>query len=239
VVFGGGGIADVLTSTQAFVNQDLAAIYGLSGDFGPELEAVALDGTERAGFLTRAGFLSVNATLRDPDPIHRGVFANLRLLCRQIAAVPNLPDDLMPVGNTNRERIESINGVGTCGEGCHAHVINPLGFALEHYDAIGRWRGEDNGFPVDSADTYVFEDGRMIMFQDGVDLSAQLAEAPEVHACYAGQLLEFVAGRELDGADQPLLDRLTEMSRAERRPVKELVVTILSSRSFRFRARDP
>ncbi|HLU66252.1 MAG TPA: DUF1592 domain-containing protein, partial [Kofleriaceae bacterium] len=167
VALGGGSIRELLTSTTAFVNADLAAVYGLEGDFGDELVQVELDPGQRAGLLTRAGFLARNATLRDPDPIHRGVFININLLCREIAAVPNLPDDLMPVGETNRERIDSITGEGTCGEGCHATIINPIGFALENYDALGQWRTEDNGRPVDAADTYTFEDGRSISFMNG------------------------------------------------------------------------
>ena len=79
--------------------------------------------------------------------------------------MPNLPDDLTPTGDTNRERIDSITGEGTCGEGCHATMINPIGFALENYDALGHYRTQDNGFPIDAAVRYTFEDGRTISFE--------------------------------------------------------------------------
>lgn len=238
-VFGGGGIREILTSTRAYVNQDLAPLYGLeASSFGEEFEAVELDRSRRAGFLTRLGFLTKNATLRQPDPIHRGVFVNLNVICRPLSAVPNLPDDLMPTGDTNRERIDSITGEGTCGERCHGNIINPIGFALENYDAIGQWRSEDNGYPVDAADTYVFEDGRPISFTNGVELSQKLAEAPEVHACYIRQLLEYLYGRDLVEEDQALVSELTSRSIEDGLSVRELVIEVVSSRAFRFRPQD-
>lgn len=231
-----GGITDLLTSTKAYVNADLAKIYGLEGSFGEEFQEVELDPTVRAGLLTRAGFLARNATLTEPDPIHRGVFINIGILCRQITAPPNIPDDLMPQGNTNRERINSITGEGTCGEGCHHQVINPLGFAFENYDAIGAYRTTDNGFPVDAADSYTFANGREIKFQNAVDLSKQLAEAPEVHACYSQQLLEFVLGRDLQQADRVVVREMATQSLRERLSIKELVLSLVTSNTFRMRS---
>ena len=235
IVFEGGSVGDFLTSTRAFVTSELAALYEVDVTAGADFQAVELDATRRAGFLTRLGFLTRNATLRDPDPIHRGVFANRKLLCRDVSAVPNLPDDLMPVGNTNRERVESLNGVGTCGENCHATIINPLGFALENYDAIGRWRDQDNGYPVNAADTYVFEDGRELTFQNGIDLSRALAEAPEVHACYVSQLLEYFYGRSLGESDTPFIEELTAASLEEDLTVREIILRVVTSRPFRYR----
>jgi hypothetical protein len=234
--FADGTIADLFTSTRSFVDAGLAAVYGVEGEFGAELVAVELDPTQRAGLLTRAGFLAKNATLRDPDPIHRGVAINLEILCRELDTVPALPDDLSPTGDTNRERVESISGVGTCGEGCHASVINPPGYALEHYDALGRWRDEDNGFPVNAADAYTFPDGRTIQFKDGVELSRKLAAAPEVHACYLRQVLEYVHGRDLGAGDEALLAELAAASLAEDLTIRELVLRAVTSPAFRYRA---
>jgi hypothetical protein len=235
VVFGDHGIRELLTSTTAFVNADLAELYGIAGDFGAELREVRLDPAQRAGFLTRVGFLTRNATLTETDPIHRGVFVNLDLVCRELAALPELPDNLMPVGNTNRERITSITGEGTCGAGCHSRIINPPGFALEHYDALGRYRTEDNGFPIDAADVYLFPDGREIHFQNAIELSQHLAEAPEVHACYTRQLLEYLYGRSLGEEDHTLVEQLAAQSLAQDLSVRELVLRVVTSRAFRFR----
>jgi hypothetical protein len=232
-VVAGGTIRDLMTSRTAFVNDELAAIYGVDGSFDASFQEVELD-ANRAGFITRAGFLTRNATLTDPDPIHRGVFINLNLLCVDLSALPNIPDDLNPVGDTNRERIESITGDGTCGEGCHSTTINPLGFALENYDALGQYRTEDNGFPVDAADSYQFPD-RTIEFNDAIELSQQLAEAPELHACYIQQLLEYVYGRDITEADQPIIDKLAAESLAENLTIREIILRLVTSRAFRYR----
>ena len=236
VVARDGGVADVLLSNRAFVNADLAAIYGLTGTFGADYQAVDLDPTVRAGFVTRAGFLARNATLTEPDPIHRGVFINLSILCRPIQAPPSIPTDLVRTGDTNREKVTSITGAGTCGSGCHHTLINPLGFGLEAYDAVGAVRTDDHGFPLDTKATYVFDDGRAIEFVDGVDLSRQLAAVPETHACYVSNLLQLALGRALVDADHAqLVAPLAERSLAEALPIRALILEIVTSDAFRTR----
>jgi hypothetical protein len=230
-----GTVAELLTSTKAYVNADLAKIYGLEGTFGTEYQEVQLDPSTRAGLLTRAGFLARNATLDEADPIHRGVFINLGILCRNISAPPNIPTDLPKMGDTNREKVESVTGVGTCGETCHATIINPLGFAFENFDAIGQVRTTDRGFPLDTAATYFFEDGRAINYKDAVDLSNQLATAPEVHACYSRQLLEFMLGRDLALLDSGTVRELAQQS-LDKVSIKELVLSVVASNVFRSRS---
>jgi hypothetical protein len=235
-VFSGGGIRELMTSNQAFVNAELAALYGIEGDFGEDFVEVELDPAERSGMLTRLGFLTRNATLTESDAIHRGVFVNLNLICRPLSAVPDLPDVLDLVGDTNREQINSLTGPGTCGEGCHATLINPIGFSLENYDALGQYRSEQGGKPVDAADVYVFEDGREIAFDNALDLSEQLADSPEVHACYIQQLLEYLLGRDLEEADMALVVAYAEESVNEGLSIREIILRVVESRSFRYRA---
>jgi hypothetical protein len=142
----------------------------------------------------------------------------------------------MKTGNTTREKVESITGEGTCGEGCHHTIINPLGFAFEHFDAMGVYRDTDNGFPVNSTSTYAFLDGREISYQNAVDLSKQLAESPEVHACYTRQLLEFILGRDLLQVDQVVVRDLSGHSLNDRLSIKELLLSVVTSSTFRVRA---
>jgi hypothetical protein len=235
VIAGDGGVADLLTSRKAFVNADLAKIYGVPGTFGDDHREVELDPATRAGLLTRAGFLARNATLEEPDPIHRGVFINLNVLCRPIMAPPNIPDNLVCTGNTNREKVDSITGEGTCGEGCHHTIINPLGYAFEGYAAIGAVRTTDHGYPINSADSYTFPSGRVIQYVNAVELSQQLAQSPEVHDCYANNLLEFMLGRDLDRTDKRVVHDLAEQSLAEHMSIKELVLSVVASNTFRVR----
>ena len=230
-----GTIADLLTATHTYVNDELAAIYGLEGAFDGNFVEVELDPTRRAGLLTKLGFLARNATLTEPDPIHRGVFVNLNLICRPIGALPNLPENLEPMGDTNRERINSITGEGTCGAGCHSTIINPIGFAMENYDALGAYRTEDNGHPVDAAARYVFQDGRELVFENAIELSRQLAETPDLHSCYVSSLLEYIYGRGLDTGDAPQKSSLSFASLNDARPIRDLIFDVVVSDAFRYR----
>ncbi len=236
VVFQDGTIGDFLTSQTAFVDEELAALYGVEGVTGAEMQRVELDATERAGLLTRLGFLTKNATLTEPDPIHRGVFINLSILCRNITAPPVIPDDLMPVGDTNRERVTSVTGPGTCGAACHGTTINPLGFGLERYDAVGALRADDHGFPIDDAATYIFESGREVSYEGAVEMSQALAAQPEPHECYATRLVEFAHGRGVRDEDSPLVFRAGSGSLEGALTVEDVVLELLGSRSFRMRA---
>src|SRR5690606_14841258 len=123
-------------------------------------------------------------------------------------------------------------------EGCHATIINPIGFALENYDALGQWRTEDNGRPVDAADTYTFQDGRSISVRNGVELSRQRADAPEVHSCYVRQVLEYLYGRDLTGSDLELVDELASQSLADDLSVREIIIRTATSRAFRYRTAE-
>lgn len=230
-----GGLVDILTSRTSFVNDRLAKIYGLEGEFTGEFKKVELDAKERSGFLTRAGFLAANATARQPDSIHRGVFINLRVLC---AALPPPPNNVPPLpavtGKTNREIVTSHTGKGTCGEACHGALINPIGFAFEHYDAVGGFRTEDNGFPINSADSYMFG-GEAKTYEDAVALSQVIAESKDAHRCYAKHWLEFAYGRASVKADGPTLTKLGEESLAGG-STKDILLKLIESDAFLTRA---
>ncbi len=226
-----GGLTDLLTARTAFVNGHLAAAYGIDGEFSNEFKKVELDGAERSGLLTRLGFLASRATARQPDSIHRGVFVNLRILC---ASLSPPPDDAtaVPPGEhaTNRERVAAHTGKGTCGEACHATMINPAGFAFEHYDAIGKYRATDNGAPVDAADVY-YLGGQPRSYADAIAFSQVLAESSEAHACYAKHWVEFAHGRDAVAKDRGLIQALGDASRGGA-STQELLLQIVSSTSF-------
>ena len=91
------GLTELLTADYTFVNADTAPLYGLTGTYGTEFTKAKLDPTQRAGFLTQIGFLASNASPREHDPIHRGVFINLKIICANLPPppmnVPPLPKD--------------------------------------------------------------------------------------------------------------------------------------------------
>ncbi len=227
---GGFGVREILTSPIAFVDQATAPFYGLTAA-SPTLTEVILD-ESRPGFLTRLGFLAYNGTLRDPDPIHRGVDINNRLLCVQVSPpageIPALPD-YVP-GQTNRERVTAHTGEGVCGN-CHNTIINPPGFALEGFDAMGQARDTDNGKPIDTSGEYDFRDGKK-SFDGIVDLAALLSESSQVHGCYTANLAEFALGRDVGGAEVDLVADLQEASLQGNGSIKEIMMTIVRSPQF-------
>ncbi len=231
----GLGVTDIYTAPVGFINSDLAPIYGLDGSsFASDtFTRVDHDPTLRAGFLTQAGFLSSYASGNDPDIIHRGVFIATRLLC--VTLPPPAPNatplvDIQP-DMTNRERVEATTGKGTCGEGCHSALLNPLGYAFENYDVIGQHRTMDRGLPVDAADTYTL-DGEVQSFTNGVELSQLLAESKQTHSCYTKNMMSYLHGRLLETEDMAQVDYYARLSRAGMVSVRDLVLDVVTSDSF-------
>ncbi len=235
-----GSWRDVLTATHTFVDADLAAIYGLPGTFGADFVPVELDDTQRRGVLTHVGFLTANATSVQPDPIHRGVFIARRLAC---TTLPPPPDDVPPLPpidpeQTNRQMIETLTEQpGSNCAGCHASFINPFGFPFESFDAVGGFRTEDNGQPVNTSASVQIADERVDV-DDALELITALAESNAVHRCYAGHWVQYAFGRLLADEDGTLLDRLATESADEDISVEDLLVGVVTSQPFLSRATE-
>jgi len=232
------GIKDFYTTPVGFVNSLLAPLYGVTGNYSSDpimLTKVDLDPSQRSGLLTQAGFLSSYLSVgNEPDIIHRGVFIAERLLCKMLpppdpkAAGTMISDT---PGMTNRERVEMTTGKGTCGEICHGALFNPLGFAFENYDAIGKFRTTDQGKPVNAADSYRL-DGQLKTFTNGVELSRLLADAKETHACYLQNMMGYLHGRVIDAGERPTVDYYARLSRAGMASLRDLELAIVTSDAF-------
>ncbi|MBL8951511.1 MAG: DUF1588 domain-containing protein, partial [Myxococcaceae bacterium] len=231
------GVSELLSSNQTFVDQTLAPLYGLSGTFSSTFVPVTLNGTQRRGVLTQLGFLAVNATSADPDPIHRGVFLSRRFVCNFIAAPPgNIPPlpPLMP-NSTNRQRVEAhTQAAGSVCQSCHQQSINPFGFPFEQYDAVGRHRTVDNNQPVNTAST-VWLDGAPLMVQDGPQLALALASSRAVHRCYSRHLSAYALGRPTMLEDENIERWLGSQSQSGV-SLKELLARLVTSPAFTSRS---
>ncbi len=227
----GLGLKELLTSTTAYANEELAPLYGAEVT-GEELQPIDV-GADRPGLFTRLGFLAYNGTLRDPDSIHRGVEINRNILCTELeppaGVIPALPT-IQP-DQTNRERVNAHTGPGTCGEGCHATLINPIGFAFENFDALGQLRDTDNGKPVDTTGAYRFADG-LKEFDGAAELMGLIAESPQAHACYARHVAEFVLGRDVERSDDALVDEVQLASWSDEQSIKELLIAVVANPAF-------
>src|SRR6185369_11478266 len=122
-------------------------------------------------------------------------------------------------------------GKGTCGQACHGTLFNPLGYAFENYDAIGKYRTMDQGQTVDAADSYSL-DGQLKTFTNGIELSKLLAEAKETHSCYVQNMMSYLHGRELTDQEQPMVDYYARLSRAGMVSLHDLELSIVTSDAF-------
>ncbi|MYD71101.1 MAG: DUF1592 domain-containing protein [Acidobacteria bacterium] len=189
---------------------------------------------ERAGVLTLPSVLALGAYAVQPGPILRGVRVLERLACMPLGepvegAEAALPPDTLTAERTNRERTEAATSSRICAT-CHER-INPPGFAFEHYDAIGRWRAEDNGQPVDASGVFRLAGGEEIAFTDGVDLARQLARSERVRDCYVLHWTRYALGDHLAG-DAAGVGELQARFRMDD-SIKNLLVAIAGSELFR------
>ncbi|AUX27026.1 hypothetical protein SOCEGT47_075990 [Sorangium cellulosum] len=233
----GLGVKDILTSTRGFVGPGMASLYGLepirSGFAERDL------GPDRVGFFSQLPYLTLNALNAESDAIHRGVSINLDVLCTPLGApVPNLPQ-LPPLepGQTNRERITRLTS--PCGGVCHNELINPVGFAFEHFDGMGQYRDEENGgLPIDSSGVYSFSEGAK-SFADAGELMRHMAEGEQAHLCYAKKLASFALQRDVVPSDLPLVETLAGLSRGASGSVKEMMLELVKHEAFRTRVGGP
>jgi hypothetical protein len=229
----GLGVRDIFTSTTGFVGPRMAKFYGISSALSGYREYDL--GPERTGYFSQLPYLTLHALNDVPDAIHRGVSLNLDVLCAQLGPpAPNIPPlpPLMP-GQTNRQRIDTLTS--GCGGACHNEMINPLGFAFEHFDGMGQYRDYENGgLPIDSSGSYAFSDGRKT-FEDNADLMHLMAEERQTHLCYVKKLASFALQRDIVKSDLPWLEDLATFSFENGASVKRIIVELVKSDAFRTR----
>lgn len=229
----GLGLREVLTSTRGFVGPGMAALYGLTSSGSGFVEQDL--GPQRAGYFSQLPYLTLNGLNEEPDSIHRGVSLNLDVLCAPLgppaAVIPPVPP-LQP-GQTNRQRISTLTS--GCGGACHNAMINPLGFAFEHFDGMGQYRDMENGgLPIDSSGAYAFSDGTK-MYQDNAGLMQVMGDSEQAHLCYSKKLASFALQRDVIVADLPWLTKLATASRENGGSVKQVMVELAKSDAFRTR----
>jgi hypothetical protein len=110
-------------------------------------------------------------------------------------------------------------------------LINPLGYAFENYDAVGKYRTIDQGKPVDAADAARL-DGEAKSFTNGVELSRLIAETKQTHDCFAQKLMTYLHGRPVASEERPLVDYYARLSRAGMVSVRDLELALVTSESF-------
>jgi hypothetical protein len=225
------GVREILTTKVGFAGPLMGALYGMEIE-GWQVKQVSLP--DRAGWYSQAPFLTQWAINADPDPIHRGVRINLDTLCLQLgppaAALPSVP--ALEPNQTNRQRFEALTE--GCGGSCHNVFINPVGFAFEDYDGLGRYRTSDNGQSIDTTGSYPFKAGPR-SFTSSAELMELVAESPEAHECWARKLASYALERDLVAADRPLVEALGAVSQASEGSLKRVMLALVQNEAFRTR----
>ncbi|MGE0790921.1 MAG: DUF1592 domain-containing protein [Sandaracinaceae bacterium] len=231
---GEGTFRALLTSRETEVNDTLAELYGTSAPPSGQWAPATLDGTERAGILTRANFLAGRAHRLEGSPPLRGIYVFERFLCRPPPSPPPTADLSEPAASgsgarTNRQLFEERTSPDAC-RGCHS-TFSGLGYAFERYDAVGRYRAVDNGLPVDSSGTFLAgsEDWS---FDDGVALSERLADSDEALSCVAGHVVGYAGGRVTTVEDQCRVADLFGAFEASGGDLRELLVAYARQDAF-------
>ncbi len=223
------GVKDILTSSVGFAGPGMASVYGVQVQ-GSGVQEVQL--SNRPGWYSQAPFLALWAINNDPDSIHRGVRINLDTLC----ADPGLPDVQLPpvpaiqANQTNRQRYANLTE--GCGAVCHGQIINPIGFAFEGFDGLGRARDTDNGKPLDTSAQYPFAEGTK-SFSGPTELMQQIAEGSQAHQCYAKKLASYALERDVVDAERPLVESLGATSRETGASLKEIMLALVKTDTFR------
>ncbi len=196
----------LLLADFLFLNGRLAPFYGANLPPEAPFQKVALDPQQRAGLLSHPFLLSSFAYHQTSSPIHRGVFIFRSLLGRALRPPPEAVAPLSPdlhAGLTTRERVILQTSPTSC-QTCH-EMINPLGFSLEHYDAVGRYRSEEKGKPIDDLGYYETLAGQRAEFHGVRQMALFLANCDETHAAFVEQLFHYFVKQPIRayGADQP------------------------------------
>jgi hypothetical protein len=236
---GDGTLNTLYTAPYAFVNKDLAAIYGVTGP-ASGFAKVNLDPTQRAGIFTQVAFLAgIEDSVAD-NPVYRGLAIYTKALCGTIGGPPaNVPSVNFMSGGTTRQAYDA-HGSSACASGCHG-LFDPPGFAFENYDGAGRYRLTEGTQPVDSSGTFSSPGtgGTTFAFNNAVELVKQLAASPEAQACVARQWTRYMLGRMEDQPDVGSLQAAYHT--AATNPgfsLRDMLTSLLSSKAFAMRQRS-
>jgi hypothetical protein len=210
----------------------MAAHYGIAGVMGTEPVRVTLPtNVHRGGLLTQASVLTMTSVATRTSPVRRGAWVLSELLCSPPPppppGIPALAENVA-VG-TMRERMDQHRKNPVCAT-CHT-LMDPIGFALENFDGLGRWREMDQGATIDA--TGELPGGQKI------DGAAQLASAlkndPRFARCATRKLYTYALGRVPQSFDEPRLAGLTASFTANGQRTRDLIVDIVHSDAFRMR----
>jgi hypothetical protein len=228
-------VLDLMTADYTFVNERLAKHYHIPNVYGPDFRRVSLKQDARRGLLGKGGVLTLTSHADRTSPVVRGKWILDNLLGTPPppapAVVPPFPEEVPGVLTTVRARMEQHRSNPACA-GCHK-VMDPLGLALENFDAVGAWRTRESGIDIDASG--VLTDGTKI---DGVaELRNALVRRPDVLVgTMTEKLMTYALGRTLEYQDMPAVRAIVRSSARDNYRFSSLVRGIVSSVPFQMRS---
>jgi len=234
VLFDTGKLETLLTADYTFSDQLLGKVYGNTAT-GTTLVKTKVDTSQRLGLLGEPAFLTMTGSPDGSNPVKRGKAVYTKLMCGDLPPPPPNVPAAKPAsqGGTTRERFTE-HDQNPCAKACHT-LMDPIGYAFEHYDGIGRYRTMDNNQPVDSTGM-VNIDGASKSFADAVELTKILATSDTVRGCFTKQWFRFAVGRTETDGDAPALASIAAAFAANQYDMRDLAPAIAQSRSFRYRS---
>jgi mono/diheme cytochrome c family protein len=227
-------IADFLDARYSFLNESLASYYGIAGVAGPEFRRVELRTNERGGVLGHGSVLAVSSYPTRTSVVIRGKYILQNLLGAPPPPpppdVPALDEQAVVTSASLRQQMEAHRANSVCAS-CHSRM-DPLGFGLENYDAIGKWRTEDGGLPVDSSGTLPSGES----FSSPSEMREVLrGMLPDFARCLTEKMLTYALGRGLQTYDKPTVRAITKRLASTGYGFQTLVYEIVHSLPFRSR----
>ncbi len=224
-------LREFLDADYSFLNRELALHYGIEGVQGSRLQRVSLSEKRRGGLLGQGAFLTASANGVDTSPVVRGIYVLEKLLGYTPPPpppdVPAIEPDIRGAASI-REQLEKHRAVATCAE-CH-RKIDPLGFALENFDAIGGWRDEyGKHSPIDSSGKLPSGETFEALPQFRRLMSTR---TDPFNRCLTEKLMTYALGRELEIGDRPSVDKILAELDAKRGGLRDLIALVVLSEPF-------
>lgn len=228
-------VARLVDSDYTFVNESLAKVYGIKQSvLGPKMQRVKLTNPNRGGILGMSATLASTSFPNRTSPVIRGVWVLEQILGER---VPPPPPDIPELeeqprneveGLTLRQRTELHQSEVTC-RNCHK-VLDPIGFGLENFDAIGRWREKnDEGLAIDSAGKLPSGES----FSSPAELKGLLAKREaDIARNLAERLMSYALGRQLEGYDDVVIDQLMVKIAKNQYLVRDIITEVVTSYLF-------
>ncbi|HYV63060.1 MAG TPA: DUF1588 domain-containing protein, partial [Bryobacteraceae bacterium] len=228
-----------LNADYTFVNERLARHYGIPNVYGSQFRRIPVTDPARRGLLGQASILTVTSYPNRTSPVQRGKWILTNILgTPPLPPPPNVPELKENAEGAQpksvRERMEAHRADAVCA-GCHK-VMDPVGFALENFDAIGRWRASDDGANIDPSGV-LFNGARV----DGaVALRQTLTSRPEVFVgVMTEKLLTYALGRGVEYYDMPAVRRIVHDAGARDFKFSSLIAGVVKSTPFQMKVKAP